>query len=47
MCVGESAVLHSARVEARADLLLSRMRAIQLMGTMYGDLRPLSAAPLR
>ncbi len=47
MCAGESAVLHSARVEARAELLLSRMRAIQLMGTMNGALRPLSAAPLR
>ncbi len=47
MCTGEAAVLHSARVEARADLLLNRMRAIQLMGTMNGALRPLSASPLR
>ncbi len=35
---------HSARVEVRASLLLSRMRAIHLMGTLDGELRPLSAA---
>lgn len=44
LCVGQAAVHHSARVEMRANLLLSRMRAIQLMGTMNGGLRPLSAA---
>jgi hypothetical protein len=44
LCTGESALLHSARVEARAELLLSRMRAIQLMGTMNGGLRPLYSA---
>jgi hypothetical protein len=44
LCVGEAAVHHSARVGVRADLLLSRMRAIHLMGTMNGPLQPLSAA---
>lgn len=44
LCTGDAALHHSARVEVRADLLLSRMRAIHLMGTMNGELRPLSAA---
>jgi hypothetical protein len=44
LCSGEAAVHHSARVEVRADLLLSRLRAIHLLGTMNGELRPLSAA---
>jgi hypothetical protein len=41
LCTGAAAVHHSARVEVRADLLLSRLRAIHLMGTMNGELQPL------
>jgi hypothetical protein len=44
VCVGAAAVLHSARVEVQSTLLLSRLRAIHLMGTLDGELRPLSAA---
>ena len=44
MCTGAAAVHHSARVEVRATLLLSRLRAIHLMGTLDGELQPLSAA---
>ena len=43
-CVGDAALNHSGRVEVRANLLLSRLRAIQLMGTLDGELRPLSVA---
>jgi hypothetical protein len=43
VCAGEAAHHHSVRVEVRADLLLSRLRAIHLMGTMNGELRPLSS----
>ena len=42
VCTGDAADHHSARVAVRADLLLSRLRAIHLMGTMNGELRPLS-----
>jgi hypothetical protein len=41
VCTGAAALEHSARVEVRADLLLSRLRAIHLMGTMNGELQPL------
>ncbi|NYG05753.1 hypothetical protein BJ986_000240 [Phycicoccus badiiscoriae] len=41
LCTGAAALQHSARVEVRAELLLSRLRAIQLMGTMNGELRAL------
>lgn len=42
-CSGAAAVHHSARVSNQADQLLSRLRAIVLMGTLDGELRPLSA----
>ena len=41
-CTGDAAVHHSARVEEQADQLLNRLRAIVLMGTLDGELRPLS-----
>ncbi|WP_457253091.1 hypothetical protein [Pedococcus sp. P5_B7] len=41
-CTGDAAVQHSARVEDNANLLLNRLRAIVLMGTLDGELRPLS-----
>jgi hypothetical protein len=44
VCVGDAASHHSARVEVRANLLLSRLRAIHLMGTINGELQPLSTA---
>jgi hypothetical protein len=43
LCAGDAAVHHSARVEDNANQLLSRLRAIVLMGTLDGELRPLSA----
>ena len=43
-CVGDAAIHHSVRVEVRANLLLSRLRAIHLMGTIDGELQPLSTA---
>ena len=41
-CTGAAATQHSARVEDNANQLLSRLRAIVLMGTLDGELRPLS-----
>ena len=41
-CTGAAAVQHSARVEDNANQLLNRLRAIVLMGTLDGELRPLS-----
>ena len=41
-CTGDAAVQHSARVEDNANQLLNRLRAIVLMGTLDGELRPLS-----
>ena len=41
-CTGEAAFQHSARVQDQADQLLSRLRAIVLLGTLDGELRPLS-----
>lgn len=43
MCAGEAALHHSARVADHANQLLNRMHAIILMGTLDGELRPLSA----
>ncbi|WP_157692872.1 hypothetical protein [Pedococcus dokdonensis] len=43
MCAGAAAVHHSVRVTEQADQLLNRLRAIVLMGTLDGELRPLSA----
>ena len=43
MCAGEAALHHSARVEDHANQLLNRLHAIILMGTLDGELRPLSA----
>lgn len=42
MCTGDAALHHSARVEEQADQLVSRLRTIVLMGTLDGELRPLS-----
>jgi hypothetical protein len=42
LCTGDAAVHHSARVEERATELLSRLHAIVLLGTLDGELRPLS-----
>lgn len=42
-CTGKAAAHHSARVEDNANQLLSRLRAIVLMGTLDGELKPLSA----
>ena len=42
LCTGDAAVSHSARVEERANELLSRLRAIVLLGSLDGELRPLS-----
>ena len=41
-CTGDAATHHSARVEDQANQLLNRLRAIVLMGTLDGELRPLS-----
>ena len=41
-CTGDAAIQHSARVEDNANQLLNRLRAIVLMGTLDGELRPLS-----
>ncbi|WP_344131843.1 hypothetical protein [Pedococcus bigeumensis] len=41
-CTGDAAIQHSARVEDNANQLLARLRAIVLMGTLDGELRPLS-----
>jgi hypothetical protein len=41
-CTGDAAVQHSARVGANANQLLNRLHAIVLMGTLDGELRPLS-----
>ena len=41
-CTGDAAVHHSVRVEDQANQLLNRLRAIVLMGTLDGELRPLS-----
>jgi hypothetical protein len=41
-CTGDGAIQHSARVEDNANQLLARLRAIVLMGTLDGELRPLS-----
>lgn len=38
MCVGQSAVHHSARVARRADDLLSRMNAVLLLGALETEL---------
>jgi hypothetical protein len=44
VCAGDAGRHHSARVEDRANQLLSRLRAIHLMGTINGELRPLPAS---
>ena len=41
-CTGDAAVHHSARVEDNANQLLSRLRAIVLMGTLVSEPKPLS-----
>ncbi len=41
-CTGDAALQHSARVEDHANQLLNRLRAIVLMGTLDGELTPLS-----
>ena len=41
-CTGDAAIQHSAHVEDNANQLLARLRAIVLMGTLDGELRPLS-----
>lgn len=41
-CTGDASAQHSARVEDNANQLLNRLRAIVLMGTLDGELRPLS-----
>ena len=42
LCTGDAAFHHSARVEDQANQLLNRLRAVVLMGTLDGELRPLS-----
>lgn len=41
-CTGEAAAHHSVRVEENANQLLNRLRAVVLMGTLDGELKPLS-----
>ena len=43
-CVGPAAVQHSVRVEEQANQLLNRLRAVVLMGTLDGELKPLTVA---
>lgn len=42
-CTGDAASHHSERVEHRANQLLHRLQAVVLMGTLDGELKPLSA----
>jgi hypothetical protein len=42
LCSGDAAFHHSARVEHQASQLLNRLRAVIQMGTLDGELRPLS-----
>ena len=41
LCTGVAAFHHSARVEDQANRLLNRLRAVVLMGTLDGELKPL------
>lgn len=43
VCAGAEALDHTRRVSARAQLLIARVEAVRALGTLTGDLRPLSA----